>query len=40
MVIFEELVQEVHAFLSHQVRVLRVGELGPGPPGVPPYQVF
>ena len=40
MVVFEQLVQEVHAFLSHQVGVLRVGEFAPRPSGVPPYQVF
>lgn len=40
MIIFEELVQEVHAFLSDQVGVLSIGELVPGAPGMSPHLVL
>ena len=40
VIIFEELVQEVHAFLSDQVRVLCIGKLVPGAPGMPPHLVL
>lgn len=40
VVIFQELVQEVHALGSDQVGVLCIGELVPGAPGVPPHLVL
>lgn len=40
MIILEELVQEVHAFLSDQVGVFCIGELVPGAPGMAPHLVL
>ena len=40
MIIFEELVQEVHAFLSDQVGVFCIGKFVPGAPGMPPHLIL
>lgn len=40
VVIFEELVQEVHAFLSDQVGVFGIGKLVPGAPSMSPHLVL
>ncbi len=40
VVVFEEVIQEVHAFRSDQVGVVRVGELDPGATGMAPHQTL
>ena len=40
VVVFEEVVQEVHAFRGDQVGILRVGELVPGAAGMAPHQTL